>query len=263
MQRQQWIEIHEQPWCPTTLRNGLTDALQFGIHVGYVYQPIVPLLKEALQRTQAKRIIDLCAGGGGPWQRILQQWQQEGFAMEICLTDKFPNIPAWQHLQDKSNGALTYYPEEVNALHVPSDLSGFRTLFSSFHHFPPDMAQAILADAFHQRQGIGIFEASFRNIPSMIKLGMSSVFSPFIIPLISPFRWSRLLWTLPIPVLPLIMGLDGVVSCFRTYSEEELRQMISNLQAPDYTWECGVIHHSMFKMPVTYLIGRPDRKSVV
>lgn len=257
MKRQHLLEIHEQPWCPTTLRNGLTDALQFGIHLGHIYKPIVPLLQGAIQATGSRRVIDLCAGGGGPWRRILKQWKQHGFDVEICLTDKFPNIPAWQYMKEQIPESLSYYPDEVDALHVPSDLTGFRTLFSSFHHFPPDLAHGILADAFHQRQGIGIFEASFRDIPSMIKLALSSATFPLFVPWIKPFRWSRMLWTFPLPVLPFIMGVDGMVSCLRTYSEKELQELTADLQSPDYTWQSGVISSNPLTLTVTYLLGLP------
>src|SRR5450759_4223616 len=40
---------------------------------------------------------------------------------------------------------------------------------------------------------------------------------PFVCtPWIRPFRWSRLLWTYLIPIIPLVFLFDGVVSCHRT-----------------------------------------------
>ena len=41
---------------------------------------------------------------------------------------------------------------------MPDELGGFRTLFNAFHHFPPERARAILEDAVHKGQGIGVFE---------------------------------------------------------------------------------------------------------
>ncbi|HXM61951.1 MAG TPA: hypothetical protein VN950_13935, partial [Terriglobales bacterium] len=74
---------------------------------------------------------------------------------------------------------------------------------------------------------------------------------------IRPFRWSRLLWTYLIPVIPLVLLFDGVVSCLRTYRPQELREMVEKLKPPScqYQWEIGELAGG--KMPVTYLIGYP------
>ena len=43
-------------------------------------------------------------------------------------------------------------------MNVPESLNGFRTLFSSFHHFRPEQARAILANAMEKKQAIAVFE---------------------------------------------------------------------------------------------------------
>ncbi len=48
---------------------------------------------------------------------------------------------------------------------VPRELKGFRTMFTSFHHFPPEEARAILQNAVDAGEGIGIFEIT-RRAPS-------------------------------------------------------------------------------------------------
>ena len=74
-------------------------------------------------------------------------------------------------------------------------------------------------------------------------------------PLIRPFRWSRLLWTYVIPIIPLVLLFDGVVSCLRTYRPQELREIIEKLTASDYQWEVGEHSRVRGQMPITYLIG--------
>jgi len=49
MRRVQFIELHEQPWLPSSLRHGITDVLQFGLNVFRAYAPIAPLLQSALR----------------------------------------------------------------------------------------------------------------------------------------------------------------------------------------------------------------------
>jgi hypothetical protein len=74
-------------------------------------------------------------------------------------------------------------------------------------------------------------------------------------PRIRPFRWSRLLWTYLIPIIPLVLLFDGVVSCLRTYRPQELREIVDKLSCSQYRWEIGELAGR--RAPVTYLIGCP------
>src|SRR5262245_9719783 len=51
---------------------------------------------------------------------------------------------------------------------------------------------------------------------------------------------------------------DGVVSCLRTYSPAELRELTNGLGAGDYLWESGEEKYARSLIPVTYLIGYPS-----
>ncbi len=76
-------------------------------------------------------------------------------------------------------------------------------------------------------------------------------------PLIRPFHWSRLLWTYLVPIIPLVLLFDGVVSCLRTYRIQELREMVEKLAGIEYEWEVGEQPRGLGIAPITYLIGRP------
>ena len=60
-------------------------------------------------------------------------------------------------------------------------------------------------------------------------------------PLIRPFRWSRLFWTYLIPLVPVLTLFDGLVSCLRIYSVQELNQLVAGLGTNDYHWEIGTV----------------------
>ena len=76
-------------------------------------------------------------------------------------------------------------------------------------------------------------------------------------PFVRPFRWSRLAMTYLIPVLPLVMLFDGLVSCLRTYSVQELCELTARLEAHHYRWDIGAVKGKASPIPVTYLIGVP------
>jgi len=80
-------------------------------------------------------------------------------------------------------------------------------------------------------------------------------------PFIRPFRWSRLLWTYLIPLVPMVTLFDGLVSCLRTYSIEELRDLAARLDANDYLWDIGTVKSTSSPIPITYLIGVPNENA--
>lgn len=258
MRRLQFIEIHEQPWFPSSIRDEITDALQFGFNLCNAYAPIAPLLQSALESTKSRTVVDMCSGGGGPWLelcRTLQYGKPRGDApaLQIWLTDKYPNPGAVQNVRRASANHITFYPGPVDAMNVPRELKGFRTMFTSFHHFSPAGARTILEDAVNAEEGIGIFEIT-RRAPLTIVLMFAWAFMLVVCtPWVRPFRWSRLLWTYLVPIIPLVLVFDGVVSCLRTYRTQELREIIEKLAAGGYRWEIGEL--STGKVPITYLIG--------
>jgi hypothetical protein len=49
MKRLHLIEFHEQPWLPEVLRNLATDYLTHVEEIGKIYNPVVPILAEAIR----------------------------------------------------------------------------------------------------------------------------------------------------------------------------------------------------------------------
>jgi hypothetical protein len=235
MMRLHLVEIHDLPSCPPSLRDALTDFLAFSEHVAGAYDPVAPLLRRALERTHARRVVDLCAGAGGPWRRLAAQVE-----VPVILTDLYPH------------GANV---TRVDARAVPAELDGFRTMFTAFHHFRPDEARAILADAVRRGQGIGVFEIARRAPLEIAVVALTWLGTVVAAPFIRPWRWSRLLWTYLPPVLPIVGTFDGIVSCLRTYSKAELRGLVRGLDS--YDWEIGDFRGRWSPLRGSYLIGVP------
>ena len=260
MRRVQFIELHEQPWFPSSLRDDVTDALQFGFNRLRAYAPIAPLLQSELDSTGSRSVVDMCSGGGGPWLDLSRKLQcrdrgGDSSGLQVWLTDKYPNLGAFQSVSASSDDHITFYPDSVDAMKVPGALKGLRTMFTSFHNFSPEDARAILQNAVDAGESVGIFEIT-RRAPSTIGLMFAWVLLLFVqTPWIRPFRWSRLLWTYLVPIIPLVLLFDGVVSCLRTYRPQELREIVAKLTASGYQWDIGELAGGTAKTPITYLIG--------
>jgi hypothetical protein len=258
----QWIEFHDQPWFPRSFRDGVTDALQFIMNLGGVYDPIVPRLKSALESAGTHRIIDLCSGAGGPWLRIqpiLEQQKRQ--SVDIFLTDKYPNVVTFKEVRQASHGKIDYSADSVDAASLPPQLQGFRTIFSSYHHFDPQQANAILRDAVANGQGVGVFEVAKCHPLTVFLVILMPLMSLFVTPFIRPFRLSRLFWTYVIPVIPFVLYYDGIISCMRSYSKTALSTLTRDLRAENYQWQIGEDNRALRVLPITYLVGFPRTQS--
>ena len=257
MGRTELFEIHDHPWFPAPLRDLVTDALQALWSFSNLYQPIVPLLRDALSRAGTKEVLDLCSGGGGPWQQLVRDLERDQhFPINVRLTDKYPNREAFRRAHSDSNARIGFDPRSIQATDVPADQKGFRTMFSSFHHFRAADARRVLADAVERGRGIAIFEMARRELKTMLANCLIPLLILFLTPRIRPFRWSRLLWTYVLPVVPFVLWFDGWMSCLRAYSQEELGELVGSIPGARYQWEMGTRRDGL--LPVTYLIGYPN-----
>ncbi len=257
MKRFQVFEIEDQAWLPNSIRDALTDYLQFVTDRTQPYAPILAQLENALEQTHARQIIDLCSGGAGPWLSLHPAVRQAD-SLKVLLTDKFPNVEAFRRAAALSDGAIEFTVESVDATNVPEEMLGFRTLFSSFHHFRSEQARAILSDAVRKNRGIGVFEATHRSALAILLMFITPFLALIFTPFIRPFRLSRLFWTYLVPVVPFIILFDAIVSCLRTYTPAELETLSAEASlGTQYQWEIGEQRGEWQPLPVTYLLGYP------
>lgn len=256
MKRIQAFEFEDLSWFPKNLRNYGTDFLQFGANAFDIYKPVLPLLKQAIGLTGNHTVIDIASGGGGGWIALAKHLVKEYPDVRIFLSDYFPNLEAFKRTKSVFPANIDYIEKPVDAMDVPADLKGFRTQFLSFHHFKPHQAKDILQNAIDRNQPVGIFEAQQRNVKSLIPMLLSPVSVLLMTPFIQPFRWDRILFTYLIPLIPLLVLWDGIVSVLRTYTIPEAREMVSGLREKDkFNWQIGIAKGKPNN--IFYLIGLP------
>jgi hypothetical protein len=289
MRRMELIELHDHERFPARLRDLMTDALQALWRFGNSYGAILPELHRGLMRgaegvgadgaVGRVEVVDLCSGGGGPWEGLAEALEREyGLAVRVRLTDRYPNVGAVGQarrqvvdggadggLDGRGGARVEYLAEAVEAARVPEALAGFRTIFSSFHHLGPAEARAVLRSAMAAHQGIGVFELARRGVRTVVVLCVVPLLVLLLTPGIRPFSWARLWWTYVVPVVPAVIWWDGLVSCLRAYAPEELEEMVAGLgqEAADaglvgYRWSLGEARRGL--LPVTYLMGWPEEE---
>ncbi|MEZ4943919.1 MAG: hypothetical protein R2804_00195 [Cyclobacteriaceae bacterium] len=237
MARLHLFEFEDQKWFPEFLRNYGTDFLQFLSNKTKMYKPIVPIIVKGLRKSKTNQIIDLGSGGGGGLIWLNAELKKELPDLKIMLTDFYPNLSAFEFTKKKANN-FEFMEKPVDARDVPPELMGLRTQFLSLHHFKPDEAKQILQNAIDSQNSIAIFEAQERSLPSILAMLFSPLTVLLTTPFITPFKLGRIIFTYLIPVVPLFVLWDGIVSSLRTYSVKEMKELVVKLNGAEaYEWE--------------------------
>lgn len=248
MRRVHLVELEDLPWFPASVRDGATAFLAYAGRLGGFAPPLARRLADALQRTGATQIVDLCSGGSGPMVHLLRRLPPD---VPVVLTDLYPNLESFDMAARESGGRIRYVPEPVDATRVGAELPGLRTMCNSFHHFRPEDARRILEGAVAARQPLAIFEIVDRlAFPIMPLVGLTSL---ILMPFVKPRRLDWLFLTYVIPLIPLLLMFDGAVSCLRVYSPAELRELTAGL---DYRWE--IERFRVGPMRATWMLGYPQ-----
>ena len=253
--RLQLVELEDLTWFPHTIRDLATDYLLFMETRFALHKPVVPLLRTMLENSKTSCIVDLCTGAGGPVLAIYEALAADEIHVQFTLTDKFPNITAFQRLSSKYPSGIRYIAGPVDATNVPKNLVGLRTMFNAFHHFAPRSARLVLESAVQARQPVGIFEIPERSLLMMVPFLFTPIFVALATPFIRPFRWKRLLWTYVVPLIPLTCWWDGLVSACRAYTVTEMLAMTQGFD--DYDWKADRIAVRGQAGHLTHLLGLP------
>ena len=255
MKRKHLFEFEDQSWFPWFLRNYLTDFLQFVSNRFNLYKGIEPLLSEALKKTNSNQIIDLASGGGGGLVNLAASLKKDHPDLKIILTDLYPNVKAFEHTA-KQSADFAYREDAIDATNVPKDLKGFRTQFLSLHHFTEKDAVAIIQNAVTSNSPIAFFESQERNVKSVLAMIFSPINVVLVTPFIRPFSVGRIFFTYILPLVPLFVILDGILSALRTYTVPEMQELVSRVNGNEnYDWQIGKVKSG--PATILYLVGTP------
>ncbi|MTI29499.1 hypothetical protein [Xanthovirga aplysinae] len=256
MKRIHLFEFEDLSWFPSFLRNYGTDFLQFMANFFDIYPGIVPILKKGLEKGETLHILDLASGGGGGWKTLGGHLKKKVPGLRVTLSDFYPNLEAFKSMKGYDNEVFDYYSESLNALDVPKEIKGLRTQFLSFHHFKPKDARHLLQNAVNSQAPIAIFEIQQRDLSHFIKALFSPISVLLTAPFIRPFKIGRMIFTYLIPLVPLFVWWDGVISVLRTYTFDEIHQLTENLEKGEaYKWESGKTKKG--PLTITYTLGYP------
>ncbi|KAL7962268.1 hypothetical protein V8C34DRAFT_205808 [Trichoderma compactum] len=108
----------------------------------------------------------------------------------------------------------------------------------SFHHFDDNLTRGMLKDTVNAGNGFAIFELqdrSFASAISVLMLGVAAIaVAPFLA--LKQRSLSIFIFSCIVPVLPFVLVFDGLVSCLRVRTLEEV-ETIRGCGTDTSSWE--------------------------
>ncbi len=256
MARIHFFELMDQSWFPTIFRDYMTDYLEFVTDKFDLYKNIQPTLEEGLAKAEKRQIVDIGSGGGGGMVKICERFRENNAPVDVLLTDFYPNVKAFEKVS-ATDEHLSFHKESVDARNVPNSLKGLRTMFLAFHHFKPKDATQILKNAVDTKQPFVSFEMYQVTVKDIIGPILAPLFVLFLTPFIRPFRLGRIIFTYLIPIIPLVIMFDGIVSVLRSYSPKELKTLLKDADPNnEFDWDIGQIPAGG-GATIHYILGTP------
>lgn len=222
------FEFCDQYWVKGIIREAFMDCLEAIYRAYGPYKKHFPsLISEARSRGT---IVDLATGNAAPVISFLEFLKKENQSesienLKVIATDLHPHLQTWADLE-KKYPYFSFRGTAFDAVNQAENIPCVYTMFSAFHHFNEDDAIRIISSKLSENSDLIIFEMTPRDhstnyiwLPFSIPfLMLSSLFSKKI-------KLSKILLSIILPIVPLMVVFDGLISNLRTYTKSELENM--------------------------------------
>lgn len=245
MARLQLFEFNDAPWAPAALRATLVEALSRAIRWGRLLDGLVSPLARCLELAGTSQVLDLCAGAGGPAAVLSEAMARRGHDVHFLMCDLYPAVAEWGALCAAHPERLAFVPTPVDATNIEPSLGAgrVRVIVNALHHFPLPLAREVLRGVCRDAPGVFIAEGLVRNPLSFYAMAPFGLAALLATPaLTKDHRLQKALLAWGSPVALAASAWDGTISALRTYSADELREMVADL--PGWTWTSGEYAHS-------------------
>lgn len=266
MKRIQLFEFEDFEWFPGVIRIGATNLIVVLHKIMGTAEVISELIFDIKQTYEFTQVVDLGSGSGGPMpdaiNRVNEKYKNQ--PINLILTDLHPNPDFVAEINKRKLPNTEYYGTSVDATNISEAPEGLKTMIASFHHMNPEIAKKILQSAKNNKEPILIYEIAKNTVPLLlwvlflpISLIIMLLMSLLLTPFVRPLKFSQLLFTYLIPLIPLVFAWDGQASLMRTYTFKDIESLIGQMEDDDYKWTIGDAKKADGKKVGYYIIGCP------
>ena len=244
--RLQLFEFNDLASIHPAARDTLVESLSRALEWGGILDGLAAPFSRFLNEAGTREVLDLGSGAGGPARILASALARERRPpARFVRTDLHPRVAAWSAAREALPDAVDFEPSPVDATNVPAALGRdrARTLINVFHHFPPDVAAAVLEDAVRCSRGVFLAESFEREPLRFANFAIPGFAAILANPLLTKRdRFAKAALTYLTPAALGMAAWDGLVSAFRVYEEEELRAMVAPF-GPRFVWTYGTFRY--------------------
>lgn len=264
MKRVQLFEFEDQAWFPSIWRSTMTKIIVVLHKLLKTEDVIADLLKKARESSSFNSVVDLGSGAGGAMPMAIAKFNNSNEdQLSLKMTDLHPNQAYVDIVNKKNDPMISYESDSIDATHLENAPDGLKTMVNSFHHMPPNVAKKILGSAQNNRQPILIYEMGENMVPLPIwflllpiSLPLMVISALLFVPFVKPLKFTDLLFSWLIPVVPLFYAWDGQASGPRTYTFKDIDGLLP-AESDQYTWTVEHALKANNKKLGYYILGLP------
>ncbi|MEL7118179.1 MAG: hypothetical protein AAFO07_02025 [Bacteroidota bacterium] len=208
MKRKQITQITNANWCPEFIKKLVAEFLSWFVLKVNATKPFIPVIEGVLNETQLKKIINIEFNIGAGIKTV------KPFLKEEVV---------------------------VNSIHISefnTNENGLYLFINCFHQLKISKARKVLQKITDSGNPVVIVEG---NNDSLWQIVGMTVFVPLSVLLtalfVKPFRISRVIFTYLIPILPIIIAVDGCIALLKLYNPSDLLELSSSINAMNYEWK--------------------------
>ncbi len=266
MKRIQLFEFEDYQWLPNPIRKGITNLIVVFHKMMGSSEVIASLVKELKQKHDFTQIVDMGSGSGGPMINVIKTLNEQsgGGPFSLLLTDLYPNEDIVNLINEQKIPNVSYDPKSLNASNLKDAPKGLKTMVGSFHHMDVPTARKILNSAQDNKEPILIYEVAKNTIPLILwlvylplSLVILVVMSLIMTLFVRPLTISQVVFTYLIPIVPLVYAWDGQASLVRTYTFDDIKELIGQMDNSNYHWEVDDARKANGKNAGYYIMGYP------
>ena len=201
-------ELEDYPWFPAILRKYQMEFIGIMVSKLRLYNKVVDIISEDLNKYGITDIEDLCSGSGFP--AIFMHNNVDINRLTTTLTDKYPQII-------NTTTDIDYHQETKDITTLEISPRKYYTMYNAFHHFDTKDQKALIQKVINNKGHLLIVEIVQPTIFHFLLVTLASIFGVILLcPLIRPFEWKRLFFTYIIPINLLTVLIDGYISILKS-----------------------------------------------
>ncbi len=253
------FEFCDQSWLKGFWRETYMEGLNLLCRLGRLDRMVGPSVLKWAAASGPGPILDLASGNGEVVASIIEEARRQKVCpLKFVLSDLYPDLDGFRNLQQRYPQSVTFLSGSTDATALASILSESGSIpqprsihiCAGFHHFRPQQAAQVMQWSARNMNGIFIseyFERSWRALMTPFISLLPLMLLPF---LSGRFSLKKVGVTTLIPIVPLMIVWDGLVSILRVYRPEELEAMVPEESKKDWRWESEgrpywLIHRSL------------------